>query len=582
MNAVKVSRALVSVYDKAGLKDLIECLNKYEVKIVSSGGTAKAIRNIGFTCMDVSDYTGYPESPDGLVKTLHPKVHGGLLMSTSKPAHKEYMDKCGIPEFELVAVNLYPFSAAAAKPGATPEEVAEMIDIGGPAMVRAAGKGAKLHGRPCVVVDPADYQLVISEMEQTDGRLSHRTARRLAGKAYEHTADYDAAIVSYQKGMRVTPLKYGCNPYQEGATAEIPAGIEVLHGNPGFINWLDATNAYLLALELGQAFGMPAATSFKHTSPAGAAIGLPLDEALERAFMVKEIKSPVARAYAKARGTDPKSSFGDMAGFSSTIDYETAVLLKGNVVDGIIAPDFEPEALEILKTKKANKGGIPIIKVLSGHELPKYEERITALGIKLKQPRNNLVIDESVLGNVVTKNKELPPGARRDLILAAITNKYTQSNTIVYALGGQTTGVGAGQQSRVDCARLAGEKTDVWSLRQHPDALRFLDEHARLKPTERLQEQLDFIKTMPWNEKQTYLLDYDMRKNIAVSSDAFFPFPDGIEEIHRHSGRYILQPGGSERDADAIACADSHDMVMMFAKVKAPSGKEVMMRLFTH
>ena len=379
---------------------------------------------------------------------------------------------------------------------------------------------------------------------------------------------------------KLTKLKYGCNPYQEDATAEIPDGIDVLHGSPGYINWLDATNAYLLARELGQAFGIPAATSFKHTSPAGAAIGLPLDETLERAYMVKGIKSSVALAYARARGTDPKSSFGDMAGFNSTIDHETAVLLKGSVVDGIIATDYASEALEILKTKKAKKGGIPIIRVRPDYAPPKYEERTTALGIKLRQPRNDLVIDENVLGNVVTKNKELPSGARRDLILAAITDKYTQSNTIVYALGGQTTGVGAGQQSRVDCARLAGEKTATWFLRQHPDVLRFLDEHAKLKSVERLQAQLEFIKTIPSADKRAYL-DLNMQ-NVAVSSDAFFPFPDGIEEIHQHGGRYILQPGGSERDDEAIACADSYDIVMAFAKVKAPSGKEVMMRLFTH
>ncbi len=394
--------------------------------------------------------------------------------------------------------------------------------------------------------------------------------------------------------MKEFELKYGCNPNQKPSKIYMADGselpIEILNGRPGYINFLDAFNAWQLVKELKEVFGIPAATSFKHVSPTSAAIGLPLDEGLKRACFVEEFtdldNSPLACAYVRARGTDRLCSFGDWVALSDTCDVLTAKLIAREVSDGIIAPDYEPEALEILKGKR--KGNYNIVKIDPSY-VPAEKETKQVYGITFEQGRNNYKIDYSLLENVVTANKELPESAKRDLVIALITLKYTQSNSVCYALDGQAIGVGAGQQSRVHCTRLAGGKADTWLLRQHPKTLNlpFLSTMGRPERDNVIDGYIngneeDVCAEGIWQNyftEQPKPLTAEERKEwlggfreVALASDAFFPFADNVKRAFNSGVRYVAQPGGSIRDDLVIAECDKNDMVMAFTG----------MRLFHH
>ena len=394
--------------------------------------------------------------------------------------------------------------------------------------------------------------------------------------------------------MKEFELKYGCNPNQKPAKifmhdgSELP--IEILNGRPGFINFLDAFNSWQLVKELGEALGLPAGTSFKHVSPTSAAVGVPLSDKLKKACFVDDLEgldeSPLACAYARARGTDRMCSFGDWVALSDVCDVTTAKMIAREVSDGIIAPGYEPEALEILKGKR--KGGYNIVKIDPDYT-PDPIEHKQVFGITFEQGRNNFEINEALLSNIVTENKNMPDSAKRDLIISLITLKYTQSNSVCFAVDGQAIGVGAGQQSRVHCTRLAGGKADTWFLRQadkvlnlpfkptlgRPDRDNVIDGYIN-------QNEEDVCADGNWQkyfterpepftreEQRAYL---DTISGVALGSDAFFPFSDNIERAKKSGVKYIAEPGGSIRDDVVIECCDKYGMAMAFTG----------MRLFHH
>ena len=392
--------------------------------------------------------------------------------------------------------------------------------------------------------------------------------------------------------MNELELKYGCNPNQKPSRIFMKDGsdlpIEVLNGKPGYINFLDAFNSWQLVKELKEATGLPAAASFKHVSPAGAAVGLPLSEVDRQIYFVDEPGelSPIACAYIRARGADRLCSYGDWAALSDVCDADTARYLKGEVSDGIIAPGYTDEALEILKTKK--KGGYNVVRIDPAY-VPAEQECKDVFGITFEQGHNDFRIDEGLLGNVVTANKELPEAAKRDMIVALITLKYTQSNSVCYVKDGQAIGVGAGQQSRIHCTRLAGNKADNWYLRQHPKVLglQFVDGIRRPNRDNAIDvyisdEYEDVLREGAWQEvfkvKPEPLTAEEKKAWIAaqtgvtVGSDAFFPFGDNVERARKSGVCYIVEPGGSIRDDNVIETADRYGIAMAFTG----------MRLFHH
>jgi phosphoribosylaminoimidazolecarboxamide formyltransferase/IMP cyclohydrolase len=475
---IEVKTALVSVYYKDGLEDLAKLFVEKGVHVLSTGGTAKKMRELGCTVQDVADYTGSPEILDGRVKTLHPKIHGGILNVRGHKAHEEECAKHGIRIIDVVVANLYPFELAL-KQNLGHASAVENIDIGGPCMVRAS---AKSHQGVAILSDPSQYAAFIAEVESS-GCSSPQMRRKLAAAAFAKTAAYDARIAKYwQEQLEepstttvslapVRPLKYGCNPHQLPAAvcsidgAELP--IEVINGTPGYINFLDAINAWGLVKELKAATGLAAAASFKHVSPAGAAVAVPLSDIEKKAFEVTKDHTGVALAYVRARNADPLCSFGDYVAVSEPVDAELAEVLRTAVCDGIVAPGFEPGALEVLKKKKS--GGFVVIKGNLDLPVPEMEVR-TCGGIGLVQKRNDVAFSIDHCKDCVTKAK-LSDDAIRDCIVCSIAVKYTQSNSVGYAKNGMMLGVGAGQQSRVDCVKLAGKKTAKCYLMQHPKVL---------------------------------------------------------------------------------------------------------------
>ena len=390
--------------------------------------------------------------------------------------------------------------------------------------------------------------------------------------------------------MNELELKYGCNPNQKPSRifmangADLP--IEILSGRPGYINFLDAFNAWQLVKELKEALGLPAATSFKHVSPTSAAVGIPLPEKLKKACFVDDIagldESPLACAFARARGTDRLCSFGDWIALSDECDVTTARLIEREVSDGVIAPGYSPEALEILKTKR--KGAYNIVKIDPTY-VPEQIERKQVYGITFEQGRNEVKIDKDMLANIVTENKNLPESAARDLIISLITLKYTQSNSVCYAVDGQAIGVGAGQQSRIHCTRLAGGKADTWQLRQHdkvlslpfrpdmgrPDRDNVIDGYINQNEEDVCAEGVwqKYFTTRPEpftrEEQRAYL---DTLSGVALGSDAFFPFDDSIERGKRSGVSYVAEPGGSIRDQLSIDAANKYGMVMAFTGLR--------------
>ncbi|MCI9583516.1 MAG: phosphoribosylaminoimidazolecarboxamide formyltransferase [Clostridium sp.] len=388
--------------------------------------------------------------------------------------------------------------------------------------------------------------------------------------------------------MKELELKYGCNPNQKPSRIFMENGgelpIRVLSGRPGYINFLDAFNGWQLVRELKAATGLPAASSFKHVSPAGAAVGLPLDETLKKIYWVDDMGdlSPLACAYARARGADRMSSFGDFISLSDVCDADTARMIKREVSDGVIAPGYTDEALEILKSKK--NGNYNVI-AMDPDYVPAAAEKKQVYGITFEQGRNDLLVDRALLGNIVTEHKELPDSAKVDLMISLITLKYTQSNSVCYVKDGQAIGIGAGQQSRVHCTRLAGQKADNWFLRQSPQVLElpFVDGIKRADRDNAIdvyigEEYMDILADGAWQrtfkerppvftreEKRAWL---DRMQGVALGSDAFFPFGDNIERAHKSGVMYVAQPGGSVRDDQVIETCNRYGMVMAFTGIR--------------
>ncbi|CDO55179.1 hypothetical protein DV451_001743 [Geotrichum candidum] len=574
--------AILSVYNKTGLLDLAKGLVDNGVRLLASGGTANLVRGAGFPVDDVSSITHAPEMLSGRVKTLHPAVHAGILARNIDSDEKDLQEQ-NIDKVDYVICNLYPFKETISKVNVTIEEAVEEIDIGGVTLLRAA---AKNHARVTILSDPNDYAGFVSELEK--GEISQDTRNRLALKAFEHTAEYDAMISDffrkqYSEDVSQLTLRYGANPHQKPAQAFVTKGelpFKVLSGSPGYINLLDALNSWPLVKELSAALSLPAAASFKHVSPAGAAVGLPLSETEKKLYFVSDIEnlSPLANAYARARGADRMSSFGDWIALSNIVDLPTAQIISKEVSDGVIAPGYSPEALEILKKKK---GGKYCVLQIDPNYNPDTVETRQVYGISLQQKRNDAVINPSTFKEIVSENKDINEQALIDLTVATIAIKYTQSNSVCYAKNGMVIGLGAGQQSRIHCTRLAGDKADNWWLRQHPRVLGFKWAKGTKRPDksnaidlfvsnqipESGPERDDYISKFAEGEVPEPLTAAERREwigklsDVALSSDAFFPFSDNVYRAVRSGVKYVAAPSGSVQDKVVLAAANSFDVV---------------------
>jgi phosphoribosylaminoimidazolecarboxamide formyltransferase / IMP cyclohydrolase len=595
---------LISVSDKTGIVEFCTFLASKNVHLLSTGGTATALRNAGLTVTDVSEYTGAAECLDGRVKTLHPMIHGGLLAVRGNPKHEEEMIAHNIQPIDMTVLNLYPFEATMKQPGVTFEQCIENIDIGGPSMLRST---AKNHAFTSIVTSPDQYAEVMACMEASNGGTTLALRKRLAAAAFALSASYDSMIATYFASQLATDvsfapvvtrvykpefrLKYGCNPQQSPAQILSrqghPLPFTVLNGVPGYINLLDAANAWQLVLELKQATGLAAAASFKHVSPAGAALAVPLTDVECQAYEVTEAQrsalTPVSLAYLRARNADPMCSFGDFAAVSDIVDEETAKFLKKEVSDGIVAPGFTDEALSILKSKKG--GGFIVLQATANYDPGELEYR-EVFGMTFQQKRNNVIITKDhVTSNIVTKkNATLSDDAIRDLILASICIKYTQSNSVGFAANGMMVGVGAGQQSRVDCVKLAGRKVATWYLRQHPKVLA-LPFKESVKRQDRVNARVRYIEgdftteeRARWETQFTTVPDplTEAEKNsflatstgVSISSDAFFPFRDSIDHASKIGVSFVAQPGGSVQDDAVTEACDEYGMTMAFTGVR--------------
>lgn len=572
--------AIISVYDKTGLLDLAKGLVKNNVRILASGGTSRMIKEAGFPVEDVSAITRAPEMLAGRVKTLHPAVHAGILARNIESDEKDMMAQ-GFDKVDFVVCNLYPFKETISKVNVTVDEAVEEVDIGGVTLLRAA---AKNHARVTILSDPNDYPLFLEELDA--GEISSDSRNKFALKAFEHTAEYDATIADffrkqYSEDISQLPLRYGANPHQKPAQAFVTKGqlpFKVLCGSPGYINLLDALNSWPLVKELSASLNLPAAASFKHVSPAGAAVGLPLTDEEKKLYFVQDIEnlSPLANAYARARGADRMSSFGDFIALSNKVDLPTAQIISKEVSDGVIAPGYEPEALDLLKKKK---GGKYCVLQIDPDYNPDPIETRQVYGISLSQKRNDAVINTSTFREIVSNNKNINEQALIDLTVATIALKFTQSNSVCYAKNGMVIGLGAGQQSRIHCTRLAGDKADNWWLRHHPRVLSFKWAAGTKRPDKSNAIDLFVSGNIPTEgpEKDEYESKFaelpepftpqerkewiDKLQDVAVSSDAFFPFPDNVYRAVRSGAKYIAAPSGSVQDKAVIAAANSYDVV---------------------
>ena len=494
----------------------------------------------------MSAITHAPEMLSGRVKTLHPAVHAGILARDLTSDEKDLAEQ-NINKVDYVVCNLYPFKDTIAKINVTIPEAVEEIDVGGVTLIRAA---AKNHSRVTILSDPEDYPEFLQELSK--GELTPRSRQLYALKAFEHTADYDAAIADFFRkkyagdGIKHLSLRYGANPHQKPASAFVKSGrlpFKVLNGSPGYINLLDSLNAWPLVKELKEALDLPAAASFKHVSPAGAAIGVPLSKEERKVCMVDDIEglehSGLAQAYARARGADRMSSFGDIIALSDEVDIPTAKIISREVSDGVIAPAYSTEALEILSKKK---GGKYLVLQIEPAYTPPLTETRTVYGVQLQQHRNDVLISPSSTFSAIITPKDgpaLPESALRDLTVATIALKYTQSNSVCYALNGQVIGLGAGQQSRIHCTRLAGDKADNWWMRFHERALGIRWKKGAKRPDK--SNAIDMLCSGQIPRSQMEKEDYERNfeevpvpftaeereswlkelRNVIVSSDAF-------------------------------------------------------------
>lgn len=545
----------------------------------------------------------------GRVKTLHPAVHAGILARNLASDEKDLAEQ-NIDKVDYVICNLYPFKDTVAKINVTVPEAVEEIDIGGVTLIRAA---AKNHSRVTILSDPKDYAEFLKELEA--GEIKESSRKLYALKAFEHTADYDAAISDFFRkqyaadGQQYLPLRYGANPHQKPASAYVKEGnlpFKVLGGSPGYINLLDALNSWALVKELKKALGKPAAASFKHVSPAGAAIGEPLDADERKVYMVDDIPgietSGLAQAYARARGADRMSSFGDMIALSDIVDVPTASIISKEVSDGVIAPGYEPAALEILKKKK---GGRYLVLQMDPEFEPSKTETRTVYGINLTQGRNDVEISPESFKNIITPKNAgpLPESALRDLTVATIAVKYTQSNSVCYAARGQIVGLGAGQQSRIHCTRLAGDKADNWWLRFHPRVLGIKWKKGTKRPDKSNAIDLLVSGQLPKKGAERELFEAAFEEvpaafteeekeewmskltDVVVSSDAFvgsppqftnnqkltsaqFPFTDNVYRTARSGVKYIAAPGGSQNDQPVFETAEKHGITFVEQSIR--------------
>ena len=503
-----IRRALISVYDKTGLVDFARELSGFDVEIISTGGTAKTLRDAGLAVRDISEITGFPEMMDGRVKTLHPRVHGGLLAIRDNPTHVAALQQHGIEPIDLVVVNLYPFAETIKRAGVTREEAIEQIDIGGPAMIRSAAKNSR---DVAVVVSSEQYGPVLEELKKNKGALSLETREGLAQKAFEQTAQYDLTVSSYLAGSsdplpqrltwsmkKIVNLRYGENPHQKAALYQTPAGAgianaEVLSGKEmSFNNYVDAEAAWRLVCD----FEQTACAIIKHTNPAGVGLG-----------------ATAVEAYQKALATDPVSAFGGIVAFNCTVDAAAAQEVTKIFTEVVIAPEYDIAALELLRAKK----NLRVIRMSSAGPSEALEFKQIGGGV-LVQTTDDHKLDRQQL-NIVSLRKPSDEEIRA-LLFAWIVCKHTKSNAVVYARDGQTVGVGAGQMSRVDSVKIG-------AMRAHLPVA-----------------------------------------GSVLASDAFFPFRDGIDEAARHGITAVIQPGGSVRDDEVIAAADEHGVAMVFTGVR--------------
>jgi phosphoribosylaminoimidazolecarboxamide formyltransferase/IMP cyclohydrolase len=503
-----IRRALISVSDKTGIVDLAQALNRFNVEIVSTGGTARSLRDAGIKVRDISEVTGFPEMMDGRVKTLHPRVHGGLLAIRDNPEHVAALQQHGIEPIDLLVVNLYPFADTIKREGVTREEAIEQIDIGGPAMIRSAAKNSQ---DVAVIVSPNQYGRIVEELQEHEGALSLETRRRLAQAAFEQTAQYDLTVSSYLAGSagplpdrltwtmkKLSDLRYGENPHQQAALYQTSEGTGIANAavvsgkEMSFNNYVDAEAAWQLVCD----FEQTACAIIKHTNPSGVGLG----------------PTP-AEAYRKALATDPVSAFGGIVSFNCSVDAAAAQEVTKIFTEVVIAPDYDLHALEVLRTKK----NLRVIQMNSRKETTGVEFKQISGGM-LVQTRDDRKLNRDEL-NVVTGRKPSEEEIRA-LLFGWIVCKHTKSNAIVYARADQTVGVGAGQMSRVDSVKIG--------------AMRALLPVA----------------------------------GSVLASDAFFPFRDGIDEAARHGITAVIQPGGSVRDEEVIAAANEHGLAMVFTGVR--------------
>ena len=503
-----IRRALISVSDKTGIVDFARAVNELNVEIISTGGTAKTLRDAGLDIRDISDVTGFPEMMDGRVKTLHPRVHGGLLAIRDNDDHLLAMQQHGIEPIDLVVVNLYPFAETIKRAGVTREEAIEQIDIGGPAMIRSAAKNSQ---DVAVVVSSDQYEAVVNELRENSGALSIQTRHRLAQNAFAQTAQYDLMVSSYLSGStealpermswtmtKTADLRYGENPHQKAALYRSSeetgiANAEVLSGKEmSFNNYVDAEAAWQLVCD----FGQTACAIIKHTNPAGVGLG-----------------DAPADAYRKALATDPVSAFGGIVAFNGRVDAAAAEEVTKIFTEVVIASDYETEALELLRAKK----NLRVIRMHDREHSRKFEVKQIGGGMLVQTPDDHKLSEADLK---VVSERQPSEDEVRALLFAWVVCKHTKSNAIVYATADQTVGVGAGQMSRVDSVKIGA-----------------------------MRAQLPVAGSV-------------------LASDAFFPFRDGIDEAAKHGITAVIQPGGSVRDDEVIAAANEHGLVMVFTGVR--------------
>ena len=588
---------LCSVYDKRQIIELASRLqHDHSASLLSSSGTRKLLQSATLDVTDIAEYTGSPEVLGGRVKTLHPAIHAGILNVRTNPDHQHDLRAHDWSNIDVVVVNLYPFES---------QNCIEHIDIGGVTLLRAA---AKNYAHVLVVTDPNDYTDVLARFDVLTGTSKESVQMRkvYARKAFHHVVQYDIAIARYFEhddnddtpaSSATAPdtlyqvyhkhpltLKYGCNPHQRTAAVyrlpHQPFPFDVLHGTAGYINMLDANAAWLLVCEAARTLDTVCAASFKHCTPAGVGTCKPLSDVLFRAYMVPTTlqqrvrNSPVTVAYLRARNADPLSSFGDFVAVSDIVDDTLAEVLCREVSDGIVAPSYTDGALDKLSRKKKGKY-IVLRATTTCPNAASLDVRTCASGMALVQTPNNAQTNASYLTNIVTTTDActtLPADAARDLMLANITLKYTPSNSICYATDGQVVGVGAGQQNRVDCVRLAGEKARTWWLRQAPSTLEILADTTKTR-TARTHAAFAHVKTIK-NASSTAAAPDKLAAPpmLCMASDGFLPFADNIDVCASFGVQYVLQPGGSVRDSDVVDACASNGITMCMSGV----------RVFTH